>query len=163
MENRQILSEIIVQILGFLAVFAILKHFAWSKLLGAIDTRRKTIEDAFADIEHKKKAIEDLEKDYRARIEKIELEARKKIQEAAELGQVLARDIQAKAIEDAKKMVERAKAEIDQDLAKAKLSMRNDIVEISTLLTEKIIHEKMDDAHQQKLVDQFLKELEKVS
>ena len=163
MDNKQILSEIIVQILGFLAVFAILKHFAWSKLLGAIDLRRKTIEDSFLDIEKKKKAIEDLEKDYRQRLEKIELEARKKIQEAAELGQALARDIREKAIEDAKKMVERAKAEIDQDLAKAKLSMRNEIVEISALLTEKIIRERMDGEHQKKLVDQFLKELENVS
>ena len=49
MENKQILSEIIVQILGFGVVFLILKNFAWGKLLGALDARRKKIEDAFFD------------------------------------------------------------------------------------------------------------------
>src|SRR5687768_5487200 len=112
MENQIILAEIAVQLLGFAAVFLILKKVAWSKLLGAIDARRRSIEEGFSDIERRKAAAEDLEKDYRRRLEAIEQEARAKIQEAAAQGQSLARDIQEKARKDAEKMIERAKAEI---------------------------------------------------
>jgi F-type H+-transporting ATPase subunit b len=162
MDNKQILSEIIVQILGFLAVFAILKHFAWSKLLGAIDTRRKTIEDSFLDVEKKKKEIEELEKEYRQRLDRIEETARVKIQEASQAGMVLAKDIQEKARLDSQKLIERAKGEIRQDLEKARAGMRNEIVEISTLITEKVLKEKLSAADHKKLVDEFIKEMEKV-
>ena len=121
MDNRQILSEILVQVLGFLIVFGILKRFAWSKLLGAIDARRKKIEDEFQAIENQRKSLEDLEKDYRHRLGHIEEEARAKIREAANVGTALAKDI-----------------------------------------TEKILKEKIDAKEHQKLVDQFIKELEKV-
>ncbi len=162
MENVQILKEIAVQILGFAAVFFILKKLAWSSLLGAIDKRRKSIEDAFSLIEKQKKDLEEMEKSYRDRLEKIEETARVKIQEASHIGVELARDIQEKARIEAEKMVERAKAEISQDIAKARLSMRHDLVELSGLMTEKIIHETLDTKGHEKLVDQFLKEMEKV-
>ena len=162
MENSQIIKEIIVQILGFAIVFLILRKFAWKNLLGMIDLRRQKIEEGFNSIEKQKKDLEDLEKNYRAKLEHIEQEARVKIQEASNIGVALARDIQEKARVDSQKMIERAKAEIDQDLAKAKLAMRNEIVEVSSLIAEKVLKEKIGEAEHKRLVDDFLKELEKV-
>ncbi len=162
MDNRQIISEIIVQISGFLIVFFILKKFAWSKLLGTIDARRKKIEDEFLGIEKQKKGLEDLEKDYRRRLEHIEQEARVKIQEAANVGIALAKDIQDKARTDSQKLIDRAQADIQQDIVTARLSMRNAIVELSSLMTEKIIQEKLDLKEHEKLIDKFIKEMEKV-
>ena len=162
MDNSQILKEIAVQIIGFAVVFVVLKKFAWSGLLGAIDARRKKIEDEFHGIEKQKTDLEKLEKEYRQRLEHIDQEAREKIQEASNIGLALAKDIQEKARADAQKLYDRTKAEIDQDVAKARLSMRNDIVEISTMMTEKILREKMDGSEQEKLVDKFIKELEKI-
>lgn len=162
MENQRILSEIAVQIIGFLVVFFVLKKVAWSKLLGAIEDRRKAIEQGFTDIERQKSDLQRLEKEYRDRIEHIEQEARTKIQEAANLGLTLAKDIQEKARADAQKTVDRAKAEIEHDLAQAKISIRNEIVEVSGLMAEKVLREKLDADHHRKLVDRFLKEIEKV-
>jgi F-type H+-transporting ATPase subunit b len=162
LDNRQIVSEIIVQILGFLAVFAILKAFAWKRLLGAIDARRHKIQEEFHGIENQKKNLENLEKDYRVRLEHIEQEARTKIQEASNVGVALARDIQEKARQDSQKLIDRARVEIEQDVEKAKITMRKEVVEISSLITEKILQEKLDARDHQKLVDQFIKELERV-
>lgn len=163
MENTQILKEIAVQIIGFAVVFLVLRKFAWKSVLGMIDTRRKAIEDQFADMERQKKGLEDLEKEYKQRLEHIEQEARQRIQEASKIGSDLARDIQEHARQDAQKLFERTKSEIDQDLMKARLSMRNEIVEISSLMTEKILREKMDKLEHQKMVEKFIKELEKIA
>ena len=163
MDNSHILKEIAVQILGFAVVFLVLRKFAWNNLLGMIDTRRRTIEEAFAAIEQQKKALEQLEKEYKGRLEHIEQEARTRIQEASNIGMSLAKDIQDKAREDSQKLYDRTKAEIDQDIVKARISMRNEIVEISTMMTEKILREKLDPKEQEKLVDKFIKELEKIA
>ena len=156
------LPEMVTQLLGFLIVFFILKKFAFKSILGIIDARRKHIEDEFAAMDGKKKDLEGLEKEYRRRLDHIEQEARAKIQEAAANGAVLAKDIQDKARQDAQKLFERTRAEIEQDIAKARLSMRNDIVEISSLMTEKILREKLDAREHEKLVDKFMKELEHI-
>ena len=162
MDNNYILKEILVQVLGFGVVFLILKKLAWGKILGAVDARRKTIEDSFTSIEKQKQDLVSLEKEYRARLENIEQEARKKIQEAAEKGNSLAADIQEKARVDAQKMVDRAKADIEQDIAKSRIQMRRDVVELSTLISEKILKEKLDTPGQDKLVERYLTELEKI-
>jgi F-type H+-transporting ATPase subunit b len=161
-ENKQILSEIIVQISGFLIVFFILRKFAWRSVLGMVDARRQKIRSELDGIESGKKSLEALEKEYRARLENIEQEARVKIQEASNIGVALARDIQEKARTDAQKLLERAKAEIDQDLAKARLSMRDEVVELSSLMTEKVLKQKLGAEDHRRLVEQFIQEIEKV-
>ena len=163
MDNKEILSEIIVQVLGFGLVFLILRHFAWGKLLGAIDARRKKISDAFLEIEKQKKDLEDLEKDYRKKLEHIDETARIKIQEASAVGLSLARDLQEKARLESQKLVERAEDEIKQDLAQARLQFRDEVVQLSSLMTEKIIRQKLNEAEHKKLVEQFIKEMEKIS
>ena len=157
------LPEMVTQLLGFLIVFFILKKFAFASILGIIDARRKAIEDEFSSIEKKKKGLEDLETEYKRRLEHIEQEARERIQEASNIGMALAKDIQEKARADAEKLFERTRAEIEQDITKARLSMRNEIVEISSMITEKVLREKMDAREHEKMVEKFLKELEKVS
>ncbi len=161
MENIGILKEVAVQILGFAIVFFVLKKLAWTNLLGMIDQRREKIAADFQDIEKQKQGLVQLEKDYRARLENIEQEARTKIQEAANVGVQLARDIQDKARQDAQKLVDRAQAEIAQDIAKARQTMRVELVELSALMTEKVVREKMDAREHERLVDQFLKDLQK--
>ncbi len=156
------LPEIFTQLLAFLVVFWVLKRFAFKPLLQTIDARRKKIEEEFAGIDQKKQSLEGLEKEYRLKLEKIEDQARLRIQEAANVGIALARDIQDKARQDVQKMVERSHAEISQDIAKARLTMRGELVELSALISEKIIRERLDAKEHEKLVDQFLKDLQKV-
>lgn len=162
MDNKQILSEIIVQISGFLIVFWILKKFAWSKLLGFIDDRRKKIGDEFAAIELKKKEIEAIQADYQNRLRNIEQEARTLIQEATQRGILLSKEIEEKAKGDAEKLLERAKEEIEQTMRKAKAQMRDEIIDFSALLTEKVIAKKMDPQEHNRLVNEFIKDLEKM-
>ena len=159
----QALPEIATQRVAFLIACWILKRFAFGPLLGVIDARRKKIEDEFTGIESKKKNLDGLEKEYKLKLEKIEDQARLRIQEAANVGVALARDIQDKARQDSQKMIDRAHAEIAEDIAKAKVTMRGELVELSALISEKIIHEKLNAQEHERLVDQFLKDLQKVS
>jgi len=160
---KSYLPEMGTQLLGFLIVFFILKRFAFGPVLGIVDARRKKIEDEFAGLEKQKKDLEGLEKEYRLRIEKIEEASREKIQEASKIGQTLAKDIQESARLDVKRLFERTQADIEQEITKGRVAMRNEIVEISSMITEKILREKLDAREHEKLVEKFVKELEKIS
>ena len=157
------LPEMVTQLLGFLIVFFILKKFAFKSILDIIDARRKHVEDELAGLDQQKKELENSEKEYKRRIENIEREAREKILEAAKIGQGLAKDILEQARLDSTRLLDRTKADIEQEIAKARVTMRNEIVEISSLMTEKVLREKLDAREHEKLVDKFIKELEKVN
>ncbi len=160
---KSYLPEMGTQLLGFLIVFFILKRFAFGPVLGIVDARRKKIEDEFSALEKQKKDLEALEKEYRLRLEKIEEAAREKIQEASKIGQTLAKDIQESARLDVKKFFERTQADIEQEITKGRVAMRNEIVEISSMIAEKILREKLDAREHEKMVEKFVKELEKIS
>jgi F-type H+-transporting ATPase subunit b len=162
MNNSAIIKEIIVQILGFGIVFLVLRKFAWKNLLGSIDLRRQKIEDEFAGISKTKFELENLEKEYRARLAHIEEEARLKMHEAANLGLVMAKDIQEKARHDSENLIARAKAEIDHDLSQAKLKIRDEIVEVASMISEKVLKEKLSAKDHERLVADFLKEMEQI-
>ena len=102
------LAEILTQILGFLVLVFVLKRLFWKPLLGILEARRKQIEETFRQIESSKKEIELLRSDYESRIQKIEEEARAKLQAAVEEGRRIAREIQEKAREEANEALVRS-------------------------------------------------------
>ena len=159
---KNAIPEMLTQLAGFLIVFFILKKFAFGSILGVIDARRRHIEQELKALEDRKKESERVEKEYRQRLEHVEQEARERIQEASKISQGLARDIQEAAHLDAQRLADRARSDIEQEIAKARLTMRDEIVEISSLMTEKVLREKLDAREHEKLVDKFIKELERI-
>ena len=144
---------------SFLAVFFILKKFAWKPILGTLGERERTIEDA---LNEAKKAREEIAL-MSARNEQL-------MQQAREEREVLlreAREIRDREIAAAK---ERAKSEADALLARARedirneknaaiTEMKNQVAELSIMVAEQILKEKLsNNAAQQALVDRVINE-----
>lgn len=155
------LPEVFVQLLAFLIVFFTLKKFAWKPILGLIKSRRQRFESEWGDIEKTKRDVAALQKDYLTHLQKIEEEARAKMQEAIQEGRRLAREIQEKARLESQDSFEKAKANLDLEIEKARLTMRHEIAGLSVRVAEKILSEKMDVPGQGKKALEILDELEK--
>ncbi len=155
------LSEVFVQLLAFLIVFLTLKKFAWKPLLAIIKSRRERFESEWSGIEKTKQDVAALQKDYLAHLQKIDEEARAKMQEAIREGRRLGREIQEKARLESQASFEKAKTSLELEIQKARLAMRLEIAGISIQVAEKILNEKMNDAEQEKKALEILGELEK--
>lgn len=155
------LSEVVVQLVAFLIVFAVLKKFAWKPLLAVIRSRQERFENEWHEIEKAKQSVAALEKDYRLHLQKIEEEARAKMQEAVQEGRRLAREIQEKARAEAQDSFEKAKTNLELEVEKARISMRHEIAALSIHVAEKILNEKLESAQQEKKAMEILQELEK--
>jgi F-type H+-transporting ATPase subunit b len=155
------LQEVLTQAFGFLIVFLVLKKFAWGPLLGLLDERKETIAGEFRKVEKKQAELEAKTADYDHRISAIEDEARERIRDAVKEGERLAGEIQARAREDAKEILEKAKRTVELEIAQAKVELKEEIVALTITATEKIIKERMDDAKHRQLIDEFLASVEK--
>lgn len=155
------LQQIITHAVGFLITLWILKKFAWGPLLAMIEERRTKIAGEFQKIEDDKAEVEKLAADYEGKLKDIDNERRAKIVEAVNEGKKMAEQIKRTAHDDAHKIGEKAKADLAQDVAKAKVQLKEDMVALTMTAAEKIIREKLDDAKHRELIGRFIDNVER--
>jgi F-type H+-transporting ATPase subunit b len=156
------IPQLITHIIGFLIALWILKRYAWKPLLALLDERRERIKNGFAEIETKQKQADALNAEYQSRLKDIDTEARRRLTEAMAEGEKIAAKIKENARNEAKDMFSRSKAEIEQDMAKARVELKNDVVAMTITAAERIIHERLDTPKQRELIGRFIDDIEKV-
>ncbi len=152
------IQQILTQAIGFLVLLFILKKIAWKPLLSLLDERREKISSEFQSIERTKSELSRLEQDYKARLAEIDAQARQKIQEAISEGQRIAVDVQEKAREEAKNILNKAKDNIDLEIAKARVELRNQVASLAIKAAEKVIKEELSEERHKRLVTEFIDE-----
>jgi F-type H+-transporting ATPase subunit b len=154
------LDIVITQIIGFLIVLWVLKRYAWGPVLGMLEERRNRIARDVGDAEKLRQDAERLKAEYEQQLQTIEVQARQRIQEAAGEGKKVAEEIRHSALEEARKLTEKAKADLDREYQKARVELRGDIVTLALGAAERLLEEKMDTEEHRRLVDRFLTDLE---
>ena len=145
--------------LSFLTVLFILAKYAWKPILNSLHEREKTIEDALSgakkareEIANMKASNEDLMRQARAEREELLKEAR----DVRDREIATAKD-KAKAEADA--MLGRAREDIRNEKNAAITEMKNQVAELSILVAERILKDKLGDpAAQKALVDKVMAE-----
>lgn len=156
------IPQLITHIVGFLLLVWVLKRFAWKPVLALLDERRERIKNSFAEIEEKQRQADKLNADYLAKLKDIDLEARRRLTEAMAEGEKIATKIKEDARNEAKDIMLRSRVELEQDVAKAKVQLKEDMVAITMSATEKIIHERLDSQKHRELIGRFIDDIEKV-
>ena len=159
---KLVLQEILAQIVAFVILLWVLRKVAWKPLLSLLDERRNRIQEAFDKIESSRKEIDALKSDYEKKFAEIEHEARSKIQEAMAEGRGLASEIQEKARQEAREILERAKENIELEIGKARIELKDVIVSLTLQATENLLREKLDPSEHKRLISQFLEEVGKI-
>jgi F-type H+-transporting ATPase subunit b len=142
----------------FVVLIILLKKFAWSPILKAVDDRNNSINEALSSAEKAKSEMEQLSADNKKILNEALIERDAIIKEA--------RDIKIKTIADAKnnasieaeKIISSAKEQIKNEKMKAMTELKNEIADISIQMAEKIIKTELKDAKsQKKLIEEDLK------
>ncbi len=117
------LGEVFVQLIAFIIVFLTLKGMAWKPILRGMELRRARIQQEFESIESAKKGLESMKAEYTALLQKIEDEARAKIQEAVNDGRRISKELQDKARAESQVVFEKAKENLELEIAKARIAL----------------------------------------
>jgi F-type H+-transporting ATPase subunit b len=152
--------EIVTNILGFLLLFFGLKRFAWGPILGLLDARREKIDKDFAAAEEAKRGAEAIRNDYESKLREIDAMSRKKIEEAMREAGRLAAEMKENARDESNAILAKAQAEIERERAKARVALRDDMVQMVLKGVEKVLHERLTPGKQEELVSRFIDELE---
>ncbi len=154
-------QQLLTHTLGFLITLWVLKKFAWIPILNLLEERRQKIVDEFDNIDKEKDMTEKLKAEYENKLKNIEAERRQKIAEAANEANKLASDIKISAQEEARGIVNRTNEQLQRDIASAKVQLKEDMVSITLVAAEKILHEKLDESKERQLISGFINGIEK--
>lgn len=149
-------QQLLTHALGFLIVLWILKKYAWGPLLSMMEERRNKIAGEFQQIEDEKVNVAKLTTDYQGKLKDIDAERRAKLVEAVDEGKKISEEIKAAAREDAKQIGVKAKDELEREVAKARVQLKDDMIGMTLAAAEKLIDERLDDAKHRRLIGDFI-------
>lgn len=152
-------QQLLTHTVGFLIALWILRKFAWGPLLGLMEERRAKIAGEFEEIENQKAEVAQVTADYEAKMKEIENERRSKMVEAVKEGKQMAADIKTEAMNEVRAMHEKAKVDLQRDVAAAKVQLRDEMISMTMMAAEKVVREKMDDARHRDLIGRYIDEL----
>ncbi len=156
------LKLILTNALGFLLLVFVLRKLAWNNVLGAIDARRDAIKKEI-DAAHALRAeAEALRASYDDKLKSIDAEARTRIQAAVTDGQRIAAELKEQTQQQIAVMKIQAQEQIKNEMASARIELRDQIVRLTMMATEKVIKESLDSERHRKLVGDFLSEVDNV-
>ncbi len=157
--NWKLLVE---QGIAFLILVWILGKFVYPALISAIDGRREQIEAGIQEAKASQEALEKAE----TKVEDLLVQARKDADDLLarshqEAGAMVA-DAETKAKERAEQIVNDARAQLAQDVAKARELLKAETVNLVATATEHVISEKIDEKKDAQLIKNALGEKARV-
>jgi F-type H+-transporting ATPase subunit b len=163
MEMLNLLStnEVVAQIISFLLLFFLLRALAWKKILTLLDERRERIAAEFRQIEAIKADLAKVNVDYEARVAALDEVTAKKILEAAIAARKEGDVIRKKAHSEAERIIKNGRESAQYELSKTKELLREEIVGLVIKTAGDIIGEKLTSGHDRKMIEDFLREIDK--
>lgn len=147
--------------LTFIILLFVLKKVAWGPILNSLNERENFIKDSLDKAEQAKVEAEKLLEENKANLAKAEEEAQKVIQQGREYAENLKAQMLEESNSEAKKMIADAVSEIERKNNEAFNNLKNQVADIAVNAAEKIIRTSLDKEKQAKLVDEYLKDLNK--
>lgn len=156
-------SEIVAQIISFMLLLFLLRKFMWKPFLKVIDDRREKVSSDLLKIENAQTGIAKLKKEYEDKVSDIDKAARVRIEEAISEGKRISDELREDAEKRAERIITNANEMVKGELIKAKEELKETIVDLTMKVSEKIIEEKLSEAQDKKLVEDFLNKIDKAS
>lgn len=148
------------QAIILLVIIFLLGKFAWKPIINALEAREDGIADALAAADNAKREMQNLQ----ASNEKLLAEARAErdamLKEAREMKEKMISEAKNEAEAEGEKMIQQAKAAIDNEKTAAMADIKNHVSGLSIEIAEKLMKSQLGDAQaQNQLVESLLNDV----
>ena len=153
---------VILQFIAFGVVVAILWKFVITKVFVGMTKREESIRVKFSEIEAKQAEVEQQVREYDRKLHEIEQEAAGKMKAAVTEGLRLKAEMEAEAKRRAEDEIARTKTLIEIESDQAKVSLRREATRLAMEQAERLLAQAMTPDLQNRLVERYLQEMERV-
>jgi F-type H+-transporting ATPase subunit b len=147
-------------VLIFSIFFLVLAKFAWKPILSALRQRDDMIKGSLEAAEQARKDMLQLQSDNEAVLRKAREEREDILREARDVRDKLIAEAKGRATQEAAKIVENAKADIEREKTKALSEIHDQLATLSVEIASKLLGEKLSrTGEQEKLINKYLEDI----
>ena len=145
------------QLLIFIGLIILLKKFAWKPILDAVNDREEGIRTALLSAENARKEMQNLQADNQRILQEARMERDAMLKEAREIKEKMIADSKNEAQAAGLKMIEQAKAAIENEKNAAMAELKSQVSNLSLEIAEKLLRDELSNKDAQvKLVEKML-------
>ncbi len=146
-------------LLNTLTIYFVAKKFLFGPVMKIIQDRQKEIDDMYLQAGQSKEQAALLQAEYEDKLSVAAQTSDRLVKEAVARGQSREEEILRQANREADAIREKAAQDIAREKKKAVNDAKNEISSLAMAIAGKVVGATLDSAHQERLVDSFLKEL----
>ena len=151
-------SGLLWTFVNLIVFFLILKKLLFQPVMGMIEKREQMISGQIEDAEQKNTQAGLLKEKYEAELKNANQEAAMIVKTAKERGKEESEKILRDAGAEASKIIADASKTIETEREKAVQGIQNEIAQVAIAAASKVIQENVDQASNEKILDDFLRE-----
>lgn len=153
------LKAFVFQLITFLIVLLILKRWVFPKLVATLEARRKTLEESLEQAKATQLALEKAEEKAEEILHKAREQADTSLADAREQAKAIISKAEGAADTQASRIVKEAEQHLEQERARLRTELKNELTDLVIATTEKVLRTKLNDKEDAKLIEQSIKEI----
>lgn len=141
----------------FLIFLFLLRKFAWKPILGAVNKREASINNALAAAEKARLEMQNMHADNERLLKEARAEREEMLKDARSIKDKMISEAKGEAQAEADKMIAKAQAAIENEKKLAISEVKKQVADLSLEIAEKVVKQELADKNKQmELVDQML-------
>lgn len=145
------------QMLIFIGLIFLLRAFAWKPILNAVNEREEGIRNALLSAQQARNEMQNLQADNQRILQEARMERDALLKEAREMKEKMIADSKNEAQAVGLKMIEQAKAAIENEKNAAMAELKSQVSSLSLEIAEKLLKDELSNKDaQMKLVEKML-------
>ncbi len=152
-------ATLIGQSIAFFLFVWFVMQYVWPPLIAALNERKKTIADGLAAAEKGEKAQEVAKADAQVMLDDAKARAAEIIAQAQKRGNEIVDEATQSANEKGAQIKAAAQADIDQEVIRAKETLRTQVAGLAVMGASKILHSEIDASAHAKVLDELVAQI----
>lgn len=151
--------SILFSLLNLVIIFLIAKFLLYKPVKKMLQNRQKTIEDGYKRAEDAENEAKEHKEAYEKKLEGAKDEANDIISSAVATANARGKEIIDSAKEESQHIVNQARENAELEIKRAEATIKGEIVDVSTKLTEKLLEREINEKDHSDLIDSFIDEI----
>ncbi len=151
---------ILFSIINILVLFLFLKKFLFGRINAILEERARVVQSEIDKAKEEAEMAEKIRSDYEASMSSAKEDAKKIIADAQKTANAQSAAITHQAQEEANRIVESTRKELEIERERSVASAQNEIVSLAMEAAQKVLEREMDEKDNRAIVDAFLAEEE---
>ena len=146
----------VAEVLAFIAMILVLGRWVYPRVMGAAEMRQRQVAEQLTAAERSRQQAEERLKEAEAQLREARGQAAEILEGGRRMGEQLRAELQGRAREEAERITESARRDIEAERLRAIDSVRGEVADLVVAATEKVVGETLDEQRHRRLIEEAI-------